>query len=1082
MSYIKQTWLQNLRQSYVLFFLLASQFLFPQEYQFTVYNDGLNSYHSDDNYKVFQDSDGFIWALSYGRGLFRYDGRNFTSFNEKNGIKNTQLLNIIEDKDNHLWVLSDAGLYRSRSAIGNISQADTLAFVQKFANTTLTNESISQVAPNSISLGANNTVWVSTNEGNVYEYQYNDKGIQLKSSHPFSGENLLAIFSDSKGTIWLSTSKGIYQKSLDSETFTQINSSETSVITFYECNSRRIYFGYANGRVNKLVENDFSNLLEILPPRGASTYHISAFHNNGIIVNTHGEGVFVFSATDSLKYHFSTRNGLLEDAARSSLLDREGNIWISLSGGLAKLKYNFENFTYLTGETSSYSLPNLRDASLNGISRSKHDGNLWLASHKGLAVFNKDYKAQYIDVNDGLANNVTYDVLVDRENRIWTGNFNGTNIIYPKNRRPTNLGSSKSSTLHIFGEKHTVRFFETGIAGAITSFDVNGNELIGIVSYNQVALYFQNQWYILSQESGIPLGIVYSLSLDENNYLYISSGTKGIFKSRKPLSSSYLSSLNTSKNRRVLEPVFEHTPALNSIPYLEIIAFESKLFLGSAQSIDIVEQSDFSTVKTLKESGIYTASYNEAHNTLWFNTNDGVLELNTKSLELERKLTMANGLLSKTIGWLEAIVLDDDGLLYIGSRKGLNIYNTNVLSEQALEVKSAIESIHVQCDNFGDNDVQIAFSSPNFVSEHENQFSFRLEGFDSDWTTPQSDNSVRYTNLSAYLWDQEYSFELRSSNSDGVWSKPVRATFLISPAFWLRWWFLPFYLAFFFYLNKSLFWLAKNWRFLVSPRTKFIGKYKILSTLGTGSMSRVYDAFDPDKKKAVALKVIESGETSADDLFRMFIKEAEIGQQLRHPHIVSVFAAGSSEQFRFLSMEKVEGKNLRLLLRDGSISPEDFSFILNAILDGVAYLHENNIVHRDLKSTNILVNLDKRELKISDFGLATSKNLISLNERSNLVGTLAYMSPEQSVGRQVDYRTDIYALGVVFYELIFGELPYKTKNEMELIFAIHNETPEQFIVSKHPMLPLIKRCMERNPLDRFEHIRDIQAELKKVTF
>ncbi|NUN46895.1 serine/threonine protein kinase, partial [bacterium] len=202
------------------------------------------------------------------------------------------------------------------------------------------------------------------------------------------------------------------------------------------------------------------------------------------------------------------------------------------------------------------------------------------------------------------------------------------------------------------------------------------------------------------------------------------------------------------------------------------------------------------------------------------------------------------------------------------------------------------------------------------------------------------------------------------------------------------------------------------------------------------------------------------------------------GKLIHHPNVVKIYGAGSSETRRFITMEMVEGKTLKQLIREKGALPVDETLRMALhIAEGLKEIHRHGVVHRDLKSENVLLR-SAGSLVIMDFGLARIKGMTSAAARDQLVGTLAYMSPEQSLGKEVDHRSDIYSFGVIMYEMLYGEMPFIANNEMELILAIHNETPPRLVAAvQTPYSELIRICLAKSPEQRFGDVQMLMNNL-----
>jgi tetratricopeptide (TPR) repeat protein len=257
-------------------------------------------------------------------------------------------------------------------------------------------------------------------------------------------------------------------------------------------------------------------------------------------------------------------------------------------------------------------------------------------------------------------------------------------------------------------------------------------------------------------------------------------------------------------------------------------------------------------------------------------------------------------------------------------------------------------------------------------------------------------------------------------------------------------------------------------------------RYQILSELGRGGMGIVYKANDSVLDRVVAFKVLPDSLKENPQALKNFLREAKSAAQLNHPNIVTVYDAGEQEGRYYIAMEYVDGNTLKeIVRRRGAIAPGGVLHVLVQMCEALAYAHDKKIVHRDIKTANTMWTRD-RKAKIMDFGLA--KIVEEVRNHTTLVsGTPYYMSPEQTLGRNVDYRTDIYSLGVTIFELATGRLPFTEGN----IPYHHVHTPAPDPREVNPDVPvllagIIERCLRKEPADRYQSARDILAEVRSA--
>jgi len=270
-----------------------------------------------------------------------------------------------------------------------------------------------------------------------------------------------------------------------------------------------------------------------------------------------------------------------------------------------------------------------------------------------------------------------------------------------------------------------------------------------------------------------------------------------------------------------------------------------------------------------------------------------------------------------------------------------------------------------------------------------------------------------------------------------------------------------------------------------------LGPYEIVARIGGGGMGDVYRASDTKLGRSVAIKVLPPEFVDDPERLARFQREARILASLNHPNIVTIHSFEETGGVHFLTMELVEGQPLNLLIPKSGLPVDQILDIATAISDALAAAHGKGIVHRDLKPANVMMTSEDR-VKVLDFGLAkeireansSDATLVSgeYTEMGVIVGTPAYMSPEQITGRATDYRTDIFSLGTLLYEMATGQKPFQGRSSAELATAILRDTPRP-VSEMRAELPrglegVIQRCLEKNAADRFQSARDLFSGLR----
>ncbi len=262
----------------------------------------------------------------------------------------------------------------------------------------------------------------------------------------------------------------------------------------------------------------------------------------------------------------------------------------------------------------------------------------------------------------------------------------------------------------------------------------------------------------------------------------------------------------------------------------------------------------------------------------------------------------------------------------------------------------------------------------------------------------------------------------------------------------------------------------------------FVGRYEVIEEIGRGGMGVVYKANDTKLKRTVALKFLPPEFTRNEEARERFVREAQAAAALDHTNICTVYEVDEAEEKTFISMAYIEGQSLREKIEKGPLELDEALDIAIQVAEGLEEAHKKGVVHRDIKSANIMVT-GKGQAKIMDFGLAKVAGGSLVTKEGTTLGTVAYMSPEQAQGEPVDHRSDIWSLGVVLFEILTGQLPFKGDRETSIMYSIVHEAPKS-LTDLSPDIPteleqIISRALNKKKDSRFSSSAEMFKELKQ---
>ncbi len=275
-----------------------------------------------------------------------------------------------------------------------------------------------------------------------------------------------------------------------------------------------------------------------------------------------------------------------------------------------------------------------------------------------------------------------------------------------------------------------------------------------------------------------------------------------------------------------------------------------------------------------------------------------------------------------------------------------------------------------------------------------------------------------------------------------------------------------------------------------------LGHYHVIRTLGHGGMGAVYEASDTRLNRQVALKVLPAKMANNPEWFKRFEREAQAVAALNHPNIVTIHSVEEADDVHFIILELVGGKTLDEMIPEGGLSIEDFFDVAIPLTDAIAAAHRRGIAHRDLKPANVMVD-DEGRVKVLDFGIAklveeeipddeaaTQIGSEALTEEGKIVGTVAYMSPEQAEGKAADHRTDIFSLGILLYEMATGDRPFVGETKLSILASIVKDDPQP-IFERNMEMPrhlarIVKKALEKDLSRRYQSVVELKNDLVEL--
>ncbi|HEX9652729.1 MAG TPA: two-component regulator propeller domain-containing protein, partial [bacterium] len=552
-----------------------------QELPFTHYTpeNEINPLPSAEVHKVYQDRQGYIWLAVFSSGLIRYDGHAMELYTTDDGLRDLGVWEILEDHLGHLWVGSNTGLVVSERQLSDYNNGERIKFVSTLGAVDLHQATILQ---NRLAVDARGRLWVGTAADGMIRYSYerhapqDDESITqgiirvladtISTDVRGEGKNLSirSIVVRKDGSVWAGVGRGMMIVFSTGSPHYEILTAkdglpDQNINALYETPAGQLWGGCRNGAVWKLEAGNDRRVVTVNTQLQSNVPSILAASDRELWIASEGSGLLKLDVTRPEQGVVYTRkNKLLSDNLHHIMKDREGNLWLAQSGGVSKLRYNYEAFLNYTANSYAGEQPILPSASVNAVLPNVEghglDG-LWLGTSEGGAVFIRDDgQVERIQTEQGLRNNWVNGLVFDEKGRLWMATAAGINCLTSNPNTPL-PASREVNTVSFFGGKRRLAGYRSTSIFSCRSISIssagNNSEVIESLwfpAYQNLYCLINEEWYVFKELSGLPTTLFHAVAADDDGRLWVGTRDQGLYRSTEAIT---LPRLRESKKQNV---------------------------------------------------------------------------------------------------------------------------------------------------------------------------------------------------------------------------------------------------------------------------------------------------------------------------------------------------------------------------------------------------------------------------------------------------------------------------------------------------------------------------------------------------
>jgi signal transduction histidine kinase/ligand-binding sensor domain-containing protein len=743
-----------------------------------------------------------------------------------------------------MWVSSDEGIAVSEKPLSDYPLDEKVHFTTRCGSRELIKTRISQ---GHMCCDAAGRVWVGALQSAIIRYVFNGLDslnvdtLRIEPGVDGKSEAVGRMIARKDGSVWAGLERGdliaFHPQSDSPVRLTEKNGlPRVSPNVLYETAAGVLCGGSYDGSVWRLNESKGIPQTEVVSRELKSIITgICETPDSTLLIGSQGSGMLRIDERPqagksrlswAASVHYTVRNGLLKDIINGIFRDREGNIWISQSGGISRLQARFAAFRNYTGATRGESNVLLPDPSTNVVippAGAQNPWGLWVGTTAaGIVLIKGDGETENIQNTDGLKTNWVNGLAMDAKSRLWICTTGGINCLaldekYPPptapGQRTVQLGHRKA----LLGSYDNSTMYSSRVLTIPEGKSGSGRvECVCLTGGARLYCYAGEAWYLFGPPSGLPASFYDVAEVDDAGVLWVGTHDNGLYRSKIPITLEKLKELkaqaaapgagadNSGVAGQILTPLFEQVWSRSTgAPSNQIEALVWKngnFWIGTPEGVVCLQGNSLKVLSVLgKAEGLdgtdaTSMAFSNVWGTLWAGTNGGLAEIDINNRKVVRTVTKNNGLVDNEVWWYGSVAAGDDGTVYFGTAKGLSLYAPQFDRVDSLPPIIAFQKTAIHEDASGHNEADFEYAALSYANEKVVRYKTKLVGYDQEWSPEKTDVSIRYTNLGAFGVPRTYSFQVAACNGDGVWTDtPIGFSFDIKPPWWYQWWWIGAY-------------------------------------------------------------------------------------------------------------------------------------------------------------------------------------------------------------------------------------------------------------------------------------------------